>query len=732
MTTTLTPTNPLLPSLPDALDRLRGDRLPAIVERALAVVLSHLVGEHGANHASNLSRLLLGYAHAAVVLDDGSAWPAPWPEIDRTAPVRDPAAALRRHGETRQSVRISWRRRSLAGETLPVELLRELVAPELWPVLGTLIVEGPRVAAARVNMALLTMATQPLRRRDRRHDATSVASDAHLALLSAAASALMRSLVALQISSPLLGAALDAWQAVPEIHTPVNGTPATLTTAPTRAEVRALWRRLDRDIARRLPAAQQVGELEAVRRLTRAQADHAGLFTPLRLRVVLILLAVVGSRVGALPRLRRCDFVRDHVFPDGQHGPALALRPGKRTGPLTAAWKGLPDGAAAAIEVYLAFMELHLGPFTDRDRGPLVHASTRKDTPWGDNAICRYFGGCSGARRQVRAVLPRGADPTVGYTPHTFRSWCAQTIRSLDAHELLIAWRVDHPQHWITEALLDHRLDGMPELYGGASKAPDREHLSRIGIRVAWELLAGDAGARRVPDAEGYRQALQSQLALSAEVDQLGRDVDRAFQAPAAAGGDRVEQLLARVEQLMHAHAEVRRERQAYEQLVVVERELEAIRHNPERLVLLPDDADGLLDVDLAAVEAEVRRGAGRPVDERRPLAVRDWISVGELRELVIVGAATVPRWLGQGGRPPQLPFPDGDPRNPWPADRVPVDASLGQRRRRIIVAGISETFLLAAPGRMERLEAILATPGPAGWPREHCDAPLVKPAWMG
>jgi hypothetical protein len=56
----------------------------------------------------------------------------------------------------------------------------------------------------------------------------------------------------------------------------------------------------------------------------------------------------------------------------------------------------------------------------------------------------------------------------------------------------------------------------------------------------------------------------------------------------------------------------------------------------------------------------------------------------------------------------------------------VPVDDSRGERHRRIIVAGISETFLLAAPGRTERLEAVLATPGPAGWRREHCEAPLV------
>lgn len=721
----------LVPSSQVSLNALSGDRLPDHVEHALALVISHVIGDRGAGVCANLCRVLRRYAHTDVTLDNGAFLPAPAPHIDLHGRLGDPKGALRRRGLTTQSLRAEWPRLELTGRAMPLDLLHDLIPVDPWPLIGALIVEGPQVAIARLEMALLVEAAEPIRFPDRRHEPDSRTSDSQLSLLGNAANALVKTLVKLQVRSPLLGPALGGWRDVLNVNVPKNGTPATLTTAPSRTEVRLLWQKVQADIARRLPGVDELGELEAIRRLRPKQVVALGLFTPLRLRVLIILIAVVGSRVGAIPRLRRCDYVRDHRFSDGSRGPAIALRPGKRKIAPRVHWKGLPEGAAAIIDSYLAFMEHSIGPFSPHDEGPLLHAYRKLDHPWQAEAIGAYVGGISG-KSPKPALLPRGADPTWGFTAHTFRSWTAQTIRSMDAHDLLAEWRVDATQDWICEALLDHALTDMPSLYGGASKDPDRERLSAIGTRLTWELLTGEAGARRVRDGASYGRALQAQAALSAEVNQLGREVDHAFQSPMPAGEDRVAQLLGRVEQLMHAHALVRRERQAYEQLVAIERELEAIRHDPARLVLVPDDAkDHLINDDLEAIEAEIRAGAGRPVDERRPVAVREWISVQEMRELAAVSAATIPRWLGQGARPPQLPFAPDDPRNPWPPDRVPVDDSLGQRHRRIITAGISETFLMAAAGRIERLEAILATPGPEGWRRAHVEAPLVKPGWL-
>jgi hypothetical protein len=104
---------------------------------------------------------------------------------------------------------------------------------------------------------------------------------------------------------------------------------------------------------------------------------------------------------------------------------------------------------------------------------------------------------------------------------------------------------------------------------------------------------------------------------------------------------------------------------------------------------------------------------------------------VQEFAGAIGASPATLPRWLGQGGRAPQLPFGDGDTRNPWPADRVPVDDSLGPRRRRILADGLSQSWLASDPPRAQRLEELLAQPGPDGWTPEQCAAPPAPPAWM-
>jgi integrase len=335
---------------------------------------------------------------------------------------------LERRGETTQSLRDRWRRHALTagGQPLELDLLRELLPPELWPVLLWLIAEGPTLAAARVEMALLIEAEEPVRRRDRRHHDDSVTSDSQLRSMGAAAKALMDTLVALKVRSARLGPSLAAWQQTPAFTVPLRDEASTDTTAPGRPEVRLLWQRTCADVARRLPAAAELGEVEAIRRLTPTQLRTGGHFSPLRTRVLLVLLAVVGSRVGAIPRLQRCDFVRDHRFPDGSRGPALALRPGKRKRLTKVHWKGLPEGAAAVIESYLAYMERFLGPFSPDDKGPLLHSTRKRDTPWSAQEMTSVVSGCNG-KRPKRALLPRGSDPFHGFSPHTFRSFCARS-----------------------------------------------------------------------------------------------------------------------------------------------------------------------------------------------------------------------------------------------------------------------------------------------------------------
>jgi hypothetical protein len=51
-----------------------------------------------------------------------------------------------------------------------------------------------------------------------------------------------------------------------------------------------------------------------------------------RNRALLGLLCVTGSRIGAALALMVSDFDPEHVDPDGNVGPAIALRPGKTMG----------------------------------------------------------------------------------------------------------------------------------------------------------------------------------------------------------------------------------------------------------------------------------------------------------------------------------------------------------------------------------------------------------------
>lgn len=719
MTTALTAANAVDVELVDAFG------LPAEGVTGVALVLSRVLGEHGISLSRYLCRLLRAYAHAPVTLA-GQTLPAPCPDVERPGYCPQGPEVAARFEVTAQGFRDLYRRHKLLhGSDVPLDLdmLRAFVPAELWRVLVALIADGPELAGDRVNVALAIEAETPIRR-DRRHRSDAVTpSQSALSGVAGAARAVFRSLVALGLS-PALSGPLQRWQRVPPVSTPVSQQTPGDTTAPARWRVRELWQRLDADIGRRLPDGY-ADELEAIASMTADQMRRSGLFLLLRIRVVVMLMVVCGMRVGAISRLKVGHYLREWPCPDGEQRPAIAARPGKTRRDEWVSPKPLPTGAAAVIETYLAYMTRRLGPL-DPD-GPLLHAGIR-DRPFRRRDITKAVGGVTGRQR---ALIPRGADPTHGYTCHPYRSACAQMLRSLEAHEWLAANRISASQHWLAEALLDHALAGLDALYGGASKDEDRERLTIVATELTWRMLTTDLGARRGPDGNAYRAALQARLALHADVDELAARIDASF-ASAEAPRRRevtIADLMASIEGLTRVHALVRIERTTRDELAAVERELELLRADPAKQVPLADRADAAPD-DLEAIEAGVLAGGSlrrRRAAKRR----RQWWGVQEFAGAIDVSPATLPRWLGQAGRPPQLPFGNGDPRNPWRADRVPIDDSLGARRRRILVDGLSEAWLAADPARTAALEALLTTPGPEGWSEEQCATPLAKPAWM-
>lgn len=265
-------------------------------------------------------------------------------------------------------------------------------------------------------------------------------------------------------------------------------------------------------------------------------------------------------------------------------GPATRVRPAKSKHSSVSSWKPLPE----------------------------EHARR-----WASRSIEHVFGGTTG---QIRALIPPGprGRPNPRLHRHTFRSFAAQTIRSLDGHDWLVRERVDASPHWVAEGLLDHGLAGLDALYGGASKAPDRERLAAIGIRLNWALVTTDAGERRDYDEPAFDRALHAHQALTVELTRLGEEVDQAFAAkPTPPGEDLVAALLARIEEMMRAHSLVRQERQAFEQLVAVERESALLsaetREAPHLLCLAGEQGSELTGADvLPATSSRVARLANR------------------------------------------------------------------------------------------------------------------------
>jgi hypothetical protein len=144
-----------------------------------------------------------------------------------------------------------------------------------------------------------------------------------------------------------------------------------------------------------------------------------------------------------------------------------------------------------------------------------------------------------------------------------------------------------------------------------------------------------------------------------------------------------------------------------------VEAEIEALKHDRRRWVAIPDTASGELPT-ASEIEAEVDGTV--EVNGRRVKLVRSWITVPEFRQWAGVSAATARRWVAGT----HLPFPDGDPRNPWRLGKAPV-VEVGPRRRVVLVEGIARTFRGSA--HREEVLTELLTRLPSGWAAKTLEA---------
>lgn len=303
-----------------------------------------------------------------------------------------------------------------------------------------------------------------------------------------------------------------------------------------------------------------------------------------------------------------------------------------------------------------------------------------------------------------------------GYSPHTLRGAVMQCIEVAAPSYCADRGLSDTPRQ-IFEALVDHAIPSDPHGYLDRNSLRGRERLSKMGAQIAWEMLATVKGARTHRDHDAYRKALRLRCVLEREVE-VNREQKRAARATAGRPGGSLTRLVIDLGALDEAREDLDARR------AELERHIERLRNDPNTRIPVPDELpDGELVDCFDVLDREVRHvRTGERERASRPAPIRDppWTTI---REFAYIGGISYPqaaRWANGEHLPHRL----GDPRRPFEPSNLPVDRSLGPRKRRIAVDGIKPGFFRTDDMRT-RLAEVLAT-WPPQWSESQCHAPLL------
>jgi hypothetical protein len=268
----------------------------------------------------------------------------------------------------------------------------------------------------------------------------------------------------------------------------------------------------------------------------------------------------------------------------------------------------------------------------------------------------------------------------------------------------------------IHEALVDHAIPGDRLGYLDRNHLRGRERLSKVGTRIVWQMLATSRGARTERDHDAYQAALRQLRAIEGELT-LNREQRRRVRNEAVTSRGSATTLLAAIGGIDEARDDLERRRSE------VNERIQGLRHDSASRVPVDDEVpdDEIVDR-YSEIEQEILGDARcGPGEEVPPLAVRDppWITVTELSYVSGISYPQAARWA----RGESLPHKPGDPRRPFEPDSLPVDESLGPRRKRIAVVGLNPTFLEFGQ-TSRRLAEVLAV-WPKGWSPQQCAFPL-------
>lgn len=544
---------------------------------------------------------------------------------------------------------------------LPPEVATAIVPIEYWPVLARFISDGPEVVWERFRRTMAMEAARPTRRKDRRRtgEASPRLSSTALRIHQVTFRAIMRALNDLKrAGSPSLW--LKEWGNPNPDPIPLRSlNPDSFRadrTAPDLMSVRRAWRRLDEATAKKLSTKR----------------GRKSARTIVRDRALIAVVLGTGMRIDAIARLRSCDFNPAHVFGlSGETGPAIRATPQK--GRTDSVWKGVHPVVARCLNEYMDVVGI--SPDSTEPLWPSSHKlDSHSGNPAGThtNSLALRVTGSPG---RIKAFVPLPGlpgssmpheDPTIGFSPHTFRHLAEQFI-----FEAASDYLGEHPDERrfvtpqvIANAALDHAQTNDGLGYKDLDEPRRKEHLTRIGLVGLGEYIWGDRGARKAPDLLRVEAADRSVLEADAALAdaKARRETLRAEQRTAMHVGDTditvadlpTDELHVRLFEAQQISLGIDDLNDEIQQLTerLGHARLEAER---ARTTMVPvDDFEEVADV------PDVPQAPAAP-----PRATRDRVTAAEAAEAFDVSPATMRRWF-QG----KMPHPAGDVRNPWDPGR--------------------------------------------------------------
>jgi hypothetical protein len=655
------------------------------------------------------------------------------------------AAALKRLGVERDELTQRWRaeqRRWRGKAILPSDWLIEFFPTPAWGYLDALVLDGPDVAVHRLHAALEWEGERRLPGSRIREEGSRPALG-YLVNLQSASRRFM------QILSVRARAAdrpdeLSHW-ALPLPPSPLITTGRRKVTrrAPTLPLVRQVWV-IHRDYVLERAGATGLNELPAAIEFATGRRVREIGQRRFRDFVILTLFVITAGRLGAIHRLRVGD-VRFDYAPAGEAvtAAAIALRPGKRLAQDEVRMKILPPEAAAIMRAWLAFIEHHYGSPLKPEH-PLLPSHLSSANPMGYGGLEKalagdpYREGKDGGGRlpivppsAAALVRPRASlSPSDyhGFAPHTLRRLADQTARVAGKQ-----WCRANPDASVdaddmAELLLDHDLAHKdPYGYAGITSVEGRERYSAIAIAGIWRLLTTEDGARRILDEDALRAAYELRGVLREELEAVQREVDAGNQhllTLAASSRTRRGGREAGLEEIIRRQAETQilqqRERRLRDRLEELAAEIVAIRTDPSRLRVLPDDEAYVQELDPDLIELDV--SGTKLIRGIRYRRVREWLTVEEFARWYGISSSRIASWRKNG-----LPYLPGDPRRPWENDSWAIDETWGRNRNRVMINKLKASAI-RSPEMRDQLD-ILLSQWPDRWTDQDSSAGVRRPA---